>query len=718
MAFKLAEAFVRLFTDDRDLKAGFLKAEKETTTVTAKIGSAWKSIAKIAFPAGIVAGAVAAGRATINLADDMGKAAQRAGVAVEEFSKWSYAAELADVSAQQLGDSFKFIARNATMAVRGNELLRQSFRSIGLEVDDLRRMTPDQILKAIADGLQGIENANVRGDVAMRLLGESGNKLITLLGDVAGDGFAKTAAEAERLGRVIDQDTATAAAKFNDDLLRLKYTISAGALPGLQALIPALSSLQTEGLEKTSNKMTAFLHPLNLVAEAIRGTRALIVLFTAAIKVLAADVGVSLDFMIAAAARALQAKAELDEAYRNEGILGKGGLVNVSRDVVARMKADIDAAAKLAKETREEINREIATDAGKKLAALFPDQAKAAVAAKPAMDDLIETSDEAAKKAADLARQIAMTTTELELQVAAARGDTEEVKRLSSALRALQREQMIAGGFTAEQAEYLLDLQGELDSATKLAKGMEEVTSQLGQSLKEMAEKAPTSLNFIGTTKLEVVNEWDEMLRTLEQRYGVHGVYMGALAEQTAFGMSAALGDGFFAIVTGRLDELDDIFKDFLQSLLRQILHFMAMEAVVTFLKFLGNRTGNPFFGDLASALDPSRKFANGGIAPGGFRAFASGGIVSQPTLGLVGEGRFNEAVIPLPDGKSVPVDLRGSGPSEIVMPVTINFDLLGVAGAIRPLVQPTENELVVAIGQNVRRGGALKDTIRMAVRT
>ena len=51
---------------------------------------------------------------------------------------------------------------------------------------------------------------------------------------------------------------------------------------------------------------------------------------------------------------------------------------------------------------------------------------------------------------------------------------------------------------------------------------------------------------------------------------------------------------------------------------------------------------------------------ANGAVWNGGFQAFANGGIVTGPTLGLVGEGRYNEAVIPLPDGKSVPVDLGG----------------------------------------------------------
>lgn len=61
--------------------------------------------------------------------------------------------------------------------------------------------------------------------------------------------------------------------------------------------------------------------------------------------------------------------------------------------------------------------------------------------------------------------------------------------------------------------------------------------------------------------------------------------------------------------------------------------------------------------------------FANGGIARGGFRAFADGGIVQGPTLGLVGEGRYNEAVVPLPDGKSIPVQLGSSSSRDLISP-------------------------------------------------
>ena len=54
-------------------------------------------------------------------------------------------------------------------------------------------------------------------------------------------------------------------------------------------------------------------------------------------------------------------------------------------------------------------------------------------------------------------------------------------------------------------------------------------------------------------------------------------------------------------------------------------------------------------------------KAANGAVWKGGFQAFANGGMVTSPTLGLVGEGKYNEAIVPLPDGRSIPVQMTGA---------------------------------------------------------
>lgn len=72
-----------------------------------------------------------------------------------------------------------------------------------------------------------------------------------------------------------------------------------------------------------------------------------------------------------------------------------------------------------------------------------------------------------------------------------------------------------------------------------------------------------------------------------------------------------------------------------------------------------------------------SNLFGTGGIASGGFRAFATGGVATEPTLGLVGEGKHNEAIVPLPNGNSIPVELM-NGSSTANNNVSININMSG----------------------------------------
>jgi hypothetical protein len=50
--------------------------------------------------------------------------------------------------------------------------------------------------------------------------------------------------------------------------------------------------------------------------------------------------------------------------------------------------------------------------------------------------------------------------------------------------------------------------------------------------------------------------------------------------------------------------------------------------------------------------------------------------MVTGPTLGLVGEGRYNEAIVPLPNGKSIPVELGGASQGNVN--VVVNVDAKG----------------------------------------
>lgn len=84
--------------------------------------------------------------------------------------------------------------------------------------------------------------------------------------------------------------------------------------------------------------------------------------------------------------------------------------------------------------------------------------------------------------------------------------------------------------------------------------------------------------------------------------------------------------------------------------------------------------TGSSSGGGLLSFLG----FANGGVmtaaGPAELRAYAGGGVADEPQLALFGEGASAEAFVPLPDGRSIPVTMRGGG--NAVPPVTIQMSV------------------------------------------
>ena len=71
--------------------------------------------------------------------------------------------------------------------------------------------------------------------------------------------------------------------------------------------------------------------------------------------------------------------------------------------------------------------------------------------------------------------------------------------------------------------------------------------------------------------------------------------------------------------------------------------------------------------------------FADGGVmTPYGkatLQKYARGGIANKPQLALFGEGSMNEAYVPLPDGRSIPVTLSGSGTGGNVVNISIQVN-------------------------------------------
>lgn len=129
------------------------------------------------------------------------------------------------------------------------------------------------------------------------------------------------------------------------------------------------------------------------------------------------------------------------------------------------------------------------------------------------------------------------------------------------------------------------------------------------------------------------------------------------------------------------LQGLKNLFGDFgsdLFSIFKTIGNDLGSIFSSIFSAFSGSGTGGGFLSTIGTLVGGFFGMANGGYARGGFRAFANGGMVNKPTLGLVGEGKYNEAIVPLPDGKSIPVMMKGAQSNNVV--VNVNIDSNGNA--------------------------------------
>jgi len=140
----------------------------------------------------------------------------------------------------------------------------------------------------------------------------------------------------------------------------------------------------------------------------------------------------------------------------------------------------------------------------------------------------------------------------------------------------------------------------------------------------------------------------------------------------SAFG--ALMTEGIASMVQGTATA-QEVFSQFLNSI-GQALMQAASQMIATYVAIgiarifagmgggMGLEGATKASGNLSSTAGfgagTITGFADGGIASGGFRAFANGGIVQGPTLGLVGEGKYNEAIVPLPDGRAIPVQMQG----------------------------------------------------------
>lgn len=247
--------------------AEFQNGAKRAQSTLAGLGSSIKAFAAGAVAAlslGALTGAI---KSSVDHMDELGKAAQKIGIPIEQLSGLEYAARLADLSLGDLQSNLtKFNRSLGEIAGGGSNDAGAALKAIGVSaVDASGKLRPTTSLIAdIAEKFSGYRDGAEKSALAMALFGKAGADMIPFLNG-GRDAITGATDEASRFGLIVTDQGAKAAEQFNDNLTRLKGAgegltnqVAAAMLPAMVDITNAMVSFAKKGViaEQVANALT------------------------------------------------------------------------------------------------------------------------------------------------------------------------------------------------------------------------------------------------------------------------------------------------------------------------------------------------------------------------------------------------------------------------------------------------------------------------------
>lgn len=634
---------------------GFKSVAESMGLLESPISRTLAGFGTIGLALGAVAGGGFAFKELVGKAVEMGESMAdmsiKTGLSVESISKFSSIARLAGTDMDTVAGLMKKLSISAVEATAGNKNLAAVYKAIGISVQELKTLAPDELMTRVAKAVQGLDPMVVQ-DVMKSIGGKGGSEALVFLREL-NERFDETHSK-------ISTQFAADAKEFSDNI-----------------------KLMTEGAKYMGVEFASkFIPEINLAAEAFRKARAegegFFSAMSQAISTNTALAGVDIrkykDEII-------RVQSEIDKIDTNGersswNPFGTSSKTKAELEKTLQILKDYQAKNESALANPIDTNKDAATRA-----ALAQKNNSGGVGFLQGLEAQIKKVDDG---------KYAM----LSLQ-AAEKGVTAEAEPLIAKLKQLDESRgakLYEDALTRQNSD--IDFQQQLIGKTaqeveilnvqhKNTIALEQQKEQLIKSIGKLDQETTDRMNDAteAATRYQVASI--QKRQAAEMSWGVGAEKSlkdyAYNATNTAAGASTAFTNGFrnmedaivnFAM-TGKLS-----FASFAQGVISDLIRIQARAAMSGIATGIGQYFG---VGGYGSATEGSSNFigppaalanANGNAFSGGnVIPFANGGVVSSPTLfpmanggtGLMGE-RGQEAVMPLTRDSSGKLGVKSLG--------------------------------------------------------
>ena len=664
----------------------------------ADLGSTFATATVAGFTA-IASGATAAAVGFDRLVKSAGQfqdLAEQVGASAEGLASLSVSASVGGTSMDEVAGFAIRLTKNLTGVDDESTKAGAALKALGLNIEDLKSADPADQMERIAKALDKFDDGTGKTAV-MEALAKGGAKLMPFMKELAAEGGRQV---------ILTKEMIEQADAYADSQARSRAKLSLYAQALATEAIPALTAFQ-DALTDTAKEMMGVRDGATSLKD------------NDGVREFAKGAVSALGFVVDAA----------DGVYRVVSIIGKSigaigaagaavasGEFRMAKSIMAELGSDVDATLnrglfsdKLQKRLAEIGTQTQALTGGEKGKLSFDGAASAGSGGKAAATKI----DENAQALARYVNQLE-SATEKSL-------DLSEVEKARIFLSTIG-----TTGEIAQVQELVLGMAKRIDQEKELAELLKlkrAAATAAGDAVNKENDFFAAAIAGTPTAKLE--KQRADMMKLADGfQSGAFG-NPDSMAAVQLYGeaASAMLGNlgGDVKEVEGDFASLGATFSSSLEDAivngngLRSVIQGLGQDILrITVRKTITEPIGNAITGAFSGfSLSNLFGFADGGVMTGRgplpLRAYASGGVASSPQLAMYGEGSVPEAFVPLPDGRRIPVQMRGGGGGGRAVVVNISNVIGNVASQTDVVagMKTVRAQIIGELSRGQRMGGA-----------
>lgn len=636
---------------------------------------------------GVTAGAlVTMVRAQVDAIDGFNDLKDATGASIENISAL-------DSLARRTGVTFDTVG---TSLVKFNAALKEGdkagvFKALGLDIERLKDLDPAEALRQTAVALNTFADDGAKARAVQELFGKSLREVAPLLKDLGEEG---------KLVAKVTTEQAAAAEKFNKELYQLKSNSTDVARALTSDLVEAMNKLIDRFHQGTKDGDSFYATLLKISAGAPLPQMALpgqlLNLYDrsqggnsgklSSLEQALQDPTLSPNERAAMERRRAELRSRVNEQYA-EGVTSAESSDALSRRFTARSLTLPDAPEKTGRVTRD------LSDDGAKLALSLTAQDS------HLSGDFFEKWDKLN---------------------AAYKGNKISLTQLTEAQGILLKQQPFM-----KEAVYSGDVSDALSRRLEATERARKATEELNSELDKLSGRTGDDRKRQLTSALEERLNAGEVFSKEELDRIVNGIGGITKATDDAAKSTVNYADVFEssferALVKG--ENLKDVLKGLAQDLatlylrenVTKPLAANASQYLSGGLKAVGGAFAGAFGGGYgavgsSTGADFDVAFAKGGVMTSRgsvpLRTYSNGGVANSPQLAMFGEGSSAEAYVPLPDGRRIPVAMKGGGGRPVTIVQNLTVGDVASMQQVQEQLRASERRIAIGFDRSQRYG-------------